>query len=588
MLNILSYTIAVVLMLIFFGLCIIIHEFGHFIVAKFCGLHIVAFSVGFKKIWYKKINGVEYRIGCLPIGGYVDLPQIDASDDKIEDENGNELPRANPWARMATAFAGPFFNILFGLFLGVFVWIFGLPQDSAKYSEFTVKSVPENCPEYEAGLRVGDKIVSLNGHDFHQTWADFTRCFMLNEDNVEQITLGVVRGEEKLDIVYTPVVNRDIAPEEDIIYPFFEPEIPILVVPDAGSAAEKAGLKAGDIVLSVDGRILSDPEELLNEVYFSNGKQLQLKVQRGEEILDIAIVPEKYADVEARFYVGINYNPVSEEPIVDGLIPHLPASGILKKGDKILSINGKECKTIEESTGLIKASEDRPCTFEVLRNGEKMTLSITPVKIVPHHIGVEFYMVTHPSPIRQLCDVVEMTWQTLKSLGNSIKSKVGAKSGYSAIGVRNLSGPIGIGRYMIIMFHTSFLRGLYLVVLISYSLGLFNLLPIPVLDGGHIFLSLIEIVCRRPVSSKILKPVTIFFVTLLIAFMVIVSGFDAWKILPSKLTKMFSGSSKDEAKTEQTDTAGAMRPDEPVTIDLTQPAPGQQPQTQGVENAVAP
>ena len=86
---------SVALMVIFFGLCIIVHEFGHFIVARFCGLHIEAFSVGFKKIWGKKINGVDYRIGCIPCGGYVDLPQIDSTSDEITDSEGNQIGRAS-------------------------------------------------------------------------------------------------------------------------------------------------------------------------------------------------------------------------------------------------------------------------------------------------------------------------------------------------------------------------------------------------------------------------------------------------------------------------------------------------------------
>ena len=94
LLDILQIICSALFMVFFFGACIFIHELGHFLAARMCGLHIVAFSIGFRKAWAKKINGVEYRIGWIPCGGYVDLPQIDASDDVIKDENGNELPKA--------------------------------------------------------------------------------------------------------------------------------------------------------------------------------------------------------------------------------------------------------------------------------------------------------------------------------------------------------------------------------------------------------------------------------------------------------------------------------------------------------------
>ena len=98
------------LCILLFSLAIAVHEFGHFIVAKFCGLHIEAFSVGFKKVWGKKINGVDYRIGCIPCGGYVDLPQIDSTSDEVTDAAGNPLPHAAPWKRIATAFAALIYN----------------------------------------------------------------------------------------------------------------------------------------------------------------------------------------------------------------------------------------------------------------------------------------------------------------------------------------------------------------------------------------------------------------------------------------------------------------------------------------------
>ena len=112
----------------FFGMCIFVHELGHFLVAKWRGLHVDAFSIGFKKIWSKKINGVEYRIGCLPLGGYVELPQVDAATNEPKAADGTPLPPAKPLDRLLTAAAGPICNIIFGLILGCIVWAVGIPQ----------------------------------------------------------------------------------------------------------------------------------------------------------------------------------------------------------------------------------------------------------------------------------------------------------------------------------------------------------------------------------------------------------------------------------------------------------------------------
>ena len=121
-LDYLSMAGAFIFMVFFFGSCVFVHELGHFLAAKWRGLHIDAFSIGFKKIWGKKINGIEYRIGWLPLGGYVELPQVDSAQEEIKAADGTVLPQAKPFDRLVTAFAGPFFNIIYGLLLGCLVW----------------------------------------------------------------------------------------------------------------------------------------------------------------------------------------------------------------------------------------------------------------------------------------------------------------------------------------------------------------------------------------------------------------------------------------------------------------------------------
>ena len=553
---------SVALMVIFFGLCIIVHEFGHFIVARFCGLHIEAFSVGFKKIWGKKINGVEYRIGCIPCGGYVDLPQIDSTSDEITDSQGNPLPHAEPWKRIVTAFAGPLFNIFFGLLLGVVVWIVGLPQpDTDRYTEFTVRDVPEDCPEYRAGLRAGDRIVKLNGKEFELSWNEFMQKIMLNDDNVKQVTLEIVRDGKTSEISYTPAENDKLLPGESVALPFFQPEMRVYVFPLPGSAAKKAGIQPEDRVIAVDGEPVYGTDDLVTRINFSDGKMLVLSVERDGSQLEIPVTPTPISGIKPRPQIGIFFSTVNARCEVEETIPGMPAEACLRSGDVITAFNGISIKDDPaQFSKLVSENGDREIALTVERAGEDAPLEfkVTPRIVTPHEIGVSFYRIEHPTPWKQFCNVLKMTQRTLTSLGHTIQSKVGRDTGYTTIGVQNLSGPLGIGRYMIMTFQGSFMRGLYLVVVISFSLGLFNLLPIPVLDGGHIMIALVEMAIRRPVPVKLVQPVTYFFMFVLIAFMAIVSFFDVKKMLPQSWTNSLelkihraSGEMEESGETEE-------------------------------------
>jgi len=288
----------------FFGFCIFIHELGHFLAARWRGLHVIAFSIGFKKIWSKKYNGVEYRIGCLPFGGYVDLPQIDASGEP-KDENDCPLPPAKPLDRIITAFAGPLFNVLFGFVLGVAIWVWGIPQDSPKMREITVASIKEGSPEYEAGLRKDDKIVSLNGKKFYYTWGEFAREIIFVPGVV---SLGVQRGAKRFTVNYHQKVNKDFMPGEEISYPFFHPKIPLTLYPVPGMPAEVAGMKPGDTIIAINGEPVANTDEL-NDILINNqGNPLSILVRRdgGAELEFKNIIPKMNEETPGVYRIGVS------------------------------------------------------------------------------------------------------------------------------------------------------------------------------------------------------------------------------------------------------------------------------------------
>ena len=524
---------AIAFMVIFFGLCIFIHELGHFLAAKWRGLYIGAFSIGFRKIWWKKIRGVEYRIGCIPVGGYVDLPQIDASGD-AKDADGNILPKAKPLDRIIVAFAGPLFNMLFGLLLGVVIWIHGVPQDTPVLNEIRVESVQENSPEWNAGLRKGDVIYALNGEKFNTTWNGFINKILFTIGNV---TLSVRRDGQDLRVTYKPAVNKAVTKEEEIAYPFFLPEIPLYLYPRSGSPAEKAGIRNGDRLLKLNGKPVFSTEELENRLLFAEGQPLDLVILRGKETIEIKgliPVPEKRDGEDGIWLLGFSGNPVVS--VLEGL-PMQKAG--LQKGDHILSVGGQNVEGVSDVQALVRKLNGKPAEIRILRGKETLTLQVALKYLKYTDIGVDFATLSHPNPIAQLEKVLVLTWNSLRGIGYSLGNSLNLTQQHTTIKPKHMSGPIGIGKYLYLsVYRGSLILGLNVVVIITFNLGLINLLPIPVLDGGHILLAILEMIFRRPVSRKILEPITVVFISLLIGFMIFVSFYDVKKLVAPALKSM--------------------------------------------------
>ena len=530
--------LSIILVIFAIGFCIFSHELGHFLAAKFLGLHVDAFSIGFKAIWKKKYKGVEYRIGCIPVGGYCEIPQIDAADETPKSADGAELRRATPRDRIITAAAGPIFNIISGALLGCIIWIWGMPQDTPKMREITVRAIDEKGPEYAAGLRKGDRIVKLNGKPFFCTWARFTEQLIYTNGEIE---LTVERDGKRLLCRYLPRENPH-APvklkNEHLPYPFFLPLIPIELDPEKGGAAEKAGVRPGDRIVEIDGYGVTGYDDYQLAIDRSQGKPLKLKLQRGNETVELEVVPHPIPGLKKDaddYLVGITFFP-ENTPKRNLEISDLIRGGAAEKagvrpGDRILELDGAAVKNNAAFRKLIRQGKGKPVKLKLQRGKETVEVEFAPDKYTPMTIDAEISLRDYPSPWRQFVSTLESSYKALNGIFVAFGNKLGLTKKNSQIKPKHLSGPLGMGTVLFTSVrHSTFSVFVYFMVMISFALAIFNLLPLPVLDGGHIFFGCVELVIRRPLPVKMVKALYLVFAVLLILLMVYATFNDARRI----------------------------------------------------------
>ncbi len=438
-----------------FNILIIVHELGHFLAAKWCGLKIDKFAIWFgQPIWSKKVDGVEYLLGSIPAGGYVALPQM-APMEAIEgksDTPREELPPASPWQKIIVAFAGPLFSFGLALFFACIVWAVGKPVTHEE-STTTIGYLEPKAPAVTAGLQLGDKILSIDGHPI-------TQFFGMGDSVVWRV---VTSTADTIPVV----VERNgvtktfmISPQKDIDHPHHWWERSstrkIGVGPDAGDIvikklapygpAEVAGLKPGDQLLKLNGQPLYSFSQIGLWLTDHEHDTVTFTIKRGDTTQDIKVTPVK--------------------PISPATMP-----------------------------------KDGPST------------DLGFVELEPGKISY-----IYPTPWQQVIDSVNAVVGTISALFAS----------HSSIGASQLSGPVGIMNLLfnVLSSDVGWRYALWLAVLINVNLAMLNLLPLPVLDGGHIALSIIEWIRRRPLSMSILEPLQTGCALVLIGYMAFITFFD--------------------------------------------------------------
>ena len=514
--------LTIVEVLLIFNLLIIVHELGHFLAARWRGLHVDKFGIWFgRPLWKKTINDVEYSLGCIPAGGFVLLPQM-APMETVEGKSSiqrQNLPAVGPLDKIIVAFAGPLFSFLLALVFAVIVWVVGKPTVEAEATT-TIGYVAPDEPAAKAGFEPGDKILAVDGHPVSRFagMVDSITWYVVRSEG-DTIPFRIQRGDKVLTINsgYTRPETRGWE-RKSLRQVGIAPAItPIVFKVADGSAAALAGIRPNDEIIAVGGERLYHPQHILEWAQSHPGEPLTLTILRGKKTLETTIEPGR--------------------PLVSGVIKNSPAdvAGI-RGGDRILSLDGHP---IYDPTELFKRVESNPTvpfSLTVATGSQTRTVRVLPA--IPDGqsravLGIAYsadsqgiiwdgsgkLTVVHISPLEQIYAAVE-------TIGNTIGALL---SPQSDIKLQHMSGPIMIMQTYYRLFDTDFgwQLALWFSVVFNVNLAMINLLPIPVLDGGHIVLALIEGIRKRPINIRVLEVVQGACALLLIGFMLYVSFYDA-------------------------------------------------------------
>jgi regulator of sigma E protease len=265
------------------GIMVLVHEWGHFIVAKSFGVRVEVFSIGFgPRLWGRKRGDTDYRISALPLGGYVKM----AGDNPLEERKGepDEFLSKPRWQRVLIALAGPAMNIILSIVLVAGIYMRGSKQPAFLDRPMVLAGVLQDSTAQKAGLAPGDHIVKINGVS-NPTW-DRGQLELMS--TLPGHTLSIVVDRNGQELNFSVPASASI---EDV---FGYPTDHLLVgAVSPGTPADHSGLQAGDLILKVNGVPLNNGAEFPPMVDRTKAQPLDLEVQRGDQTLHIEIRPQE-------------------------------------------------------------------------------------------------------------------------------------------------------------------------------------------------------------------------------------------------------------------------------------------------------
>lgn len=543
--------------LLLLAVLVVIHEFGHFIVAKWCGVRVLTFSVGFgPKIASFTRGDTEYCISIIPLGGYVRMYGDQIDEEVPEEEKKYSFLHQPVWKKSAIAFAGPLFNFILPIFLFFFVFL-----GAESYLKPIVGTVLKDSPAQKAGFLEGDTILAIDGDEVDNFTAAAAGIGAHPEEAVQvRILRSSAVGAKMMELQVVPESVPDpnpLNPGEKIGRIGISPAslLPLISVAP-GSPAYGAGLRNGDVVKSVDGKQISTFEKLVTALHPS----AQLSAQRADAEVTVELTRhvdwrpqviggykkygimgetlskgtegwisntrEKFSNLSIPY--GISYGGL----MVQDVAPDSVAAGLgLSRGDSIHFLDGQPMTQAQEVIEKFSESPEIPHVMGYVSQGKAQVAAFRLMKKEgggmtrapdQYVLGVVFAQGISPGKIGT--NQVGPGGAFLKSLEATKQGFIiNLKSLYLMatfqVSADNVGGPIAIFGAAGQAAEQGASVYIFIMCIISIGLGILNLLPIPALDGGHLLMFFLEAIQGRPLSAKTRGIATQIGITLLLMLM---------------------------------------------------------------------
>ncbi|RMD95971.1 MAG: RIP metalloprotease RseP, partial [Deltaproteobacteria bacterium] len=490
--------------IVLLGVLIFFHELGHFLVAKYYRVGVERFSIGFgPKLIGKRIGETEYIVAMLPLGGYVKMIGEDPFEEVEPVDIEKSFAHKPLFQRAMIVLAGPVANFLLAFVLYTFLYFVGLPNTLPVVGE-----IRPGTPAAEAGLQPGDRIVRI-GETPIRWWDDIPK--VVGRHPGEPLTFEIERGEERITKRITPV-EREGAPAMIGISPTLL--LPVIGIPRQESPAWRAGLRTGDEITKIDGQRIEFFYEMARIIERSPGKTLTFTLRRQIRTTPPDLeAPPKYETLEVAVPVatvtderGLPRGTIGVESVelyVLGVDPEKPAAlAGIAPNDKIVAVDGKAVHTFAEFSEIVQGSEGRPLRIRILRNGTPIEKEIQPITAAIRHgplrtiektfvIGVSLQAPYGKKTEKERYrNPIVALWKGVAKTGYDVALTAGTfvQLFRRQISIDTLGGPIVIAKISEESYKRGLVAYLLMMAFISVNLGVINLVPIPILDGGHLLL----------------------------------------------------------------------------------------------------